>query len=112
MRLAYVYLPVTDLQEALAHYRDQLGFEEAWREGEGTAALQLPGTDVQLMLDADAAPDDPPGPFFLVDDVAALRAERPELVWRGEPIEIPGGSVGSFEGPSGTVTYVLDQTDG
>jgi hypothetical protein len=35
----------------LALYRDELGWEEAWREGDTTVSLKLPGTDVQLMLD-------------------------------------------------------------
>lgn len=43
--------PVTNLRAALALYRDRLGWQEAWREGEGTVALKLPGSDVQLMLD-------------------------------------------------------------
>lgn len=110
MKLAFMYLPVTDLKQALAHYRDELGFAEAWREGEETAALRLPGTDVELMLDQAAGPDDRPGPFFLVDSVADYRLEHPDLVWRGEPEAMPGGWVGSFAGPSGNITYVADQS--
>lgn len=111
MRLAFVYVPVTDLKKALAHYRDQLGFAEAWREGQDTAALRMPGTDVELMLDQGAGPKDRPGPFFLVDSVADYRSARPDLAWRGEPEAIPGGWVSSFAGPSGNVTYVADQSD-
>ncbi len=39
-----------------SYYRDELGWEEVWRKGESTVSLQLPGTDVQLILDA-AEPD-------------------------------------------------------
>jgi hypothetical protein len=37
-------------------YRDELGLDEAWREGDGTVAFELPGSSVRLMLDV--PPDD------------------------------------------------------
>ena len=57
MKLEFLYMPTRDLGAALALYRDGLGWQEAWREGESTVSLALPGTDVQLMLDV-AGPDD------------------------------------------------------
>ena len=51
MKLEFLYAPARDLQAALALYRDALGWEEAWREGESTVSLKLPGTEVLLMLD-------------------------------------------------------------
>jgi catechol 2,3-dioxygenase-like lactoylglutathione lyase family enzyme len=110
MKLEFVYMPTRDLKPALSLYRDRLGWEEAWREGETTVSLKLPGTDVQLMLDVQDA-DVPAGPIFVVDSVAAFTAQRPdELHLREEPGEIPGGFVASFEDPSGNVIYVLDQS--
>lgn len=110
MRLEFLYTPTRDLQAALALYRDRLGWEEAWREGEATVSLKLPGTDVQLMLD-ETNSEAAPGPMFVVDSVAEFNAERPsELRPREEPEEIPGGFIASFEDPSGNVIYVLDQS--
>ena len=108
MKLEFWYAPVGDLPAALALYRDQLGWKEAWREGESTVSLQLPGTEVQLML----AVDDqfPAGPIFVVDSVKGFRAGPGEgLDWRLAPFEIPGGSMGGFADPAGNVVYVLDQ---
>jgi predicted enzyme related to lactoylglutathione lyase len=110
MKLEFLYLPSRDLKAALSLYRDQLGWEEAWREGDATVSLRMPGTDVQLMLDERDA-EVPVGPMFLVDSVAEFDANRPgELLSRGAPEEIPGGFVASFEDPSGNVIYVLDQS--
>ena len=108
MKLEFWYAPVTDLSAALALYRDTLGWEEAWREGELTASLVLPGTDVQLMLDAHNAYV--PGPIFFVDRVADFQREhRDRLQWRYPPAAIPGGQLGGFADASGNVVYVMDQ---
>jgi catechol 2,3-dioxygenase-like lactoylglutathione lyase family enzyme len=56
MKLSYFYVSVPELQPALAFYRDELGLDEAWREGDGTVAFELPGSSVRLMLDV--PPDD------------------------------------------------------
>jgi catechol 2,3-dioxygenase-like lactoylglutathione lyase family enzyme len=114
MKLEFLYTPTTDLQESLALYRDELGWEEAWREGESTVSLQLPGTDVLLMLDrieGRQGQDNRPGPIFVVDSVARFTAERPAgLRPCGEPTEIPGGFMATYEDPSGNAIYVLDQS--
>jgi predicted enzyme related to lactoylglutathione lyase len=113
MKLQFMYLPTQDLGAALALYRDTLGFDEAWREGEQTVALAT-GTDVALMLDAGAPPGFGPGPIFITEDVKAFHAEHDggyELV--AEPFEIPGGFLSAFKDPAGNVVYVMDQsTDG
>jgi catechol 2,3-dioxygenase-like lactoylglutathione lyase family enzyme len=114
MKLEFLYMPTTDLQDSLALYRDGLGWEEAWREGESTVSLRLPGTDVLLMLDrieGEQGPDNRPGPIFVVDSVARFTAERPAgLRPRGEPSAIPGGFMATYEDPSGNPIYVLDQS--
>lgn len=111
MHLSLIYLPVKDLKAALALYRDTLGFEEAWREGEFTAGLRLPGTDVQLMLDQDSPADDKPGPFFAVDDVDAFYAERQgQLAFVAPPKDIPPGRYVAFDDPWGNRVHVLDMS--
>jgi catechol 2,3-dioxygenase-like lactoylglutathione lyase family enzyme len=109
MKLDFMYLPVPNMAEALAFYRDTLGLDEAWREGEATVALKLPGSELQLMLDE--ATSDRPGPVFAVDSVVAFHAARAgELKFVREPAEIPGGHWASFEDPAGNHVYLVDQS--
>ena len=112
MKLEFLYAPTRDLPAALALYRDELGWEEAWREGELTVSLKLPGTDVQLMLDATETEGGSAfGPIFVLDDVKRFFAERPAaLRANGEPDEIPGGFLATFQDPSGNTIYVMDQS--
>ena len=84
MKLEFWYAPVTDLSAALALYRDTLGWEEAWREGELTASLVLPGTEVQLMLDAHNAYV--PGADLHRRPGGRLRARA-----RGPAVAVPAG---------------------
>ena len=110
MKLEFWYAPVADLAPALALYRDRLGWEEAWREGDSTVSLQLPGTEVQLMLDR--GEKYVAGPIFTVDSVRDFRSRHDgSLRWRYEPVDIPGGLLGGFEDESGNVVYVMDQSD-
>jgi predicted enzyme related to lactoylglutathione lyase len=110
MKLEFLFAPTSDLKASLALFRDNLGFTEAWREGERTVALSMPGTDVQLMLD-DNMPDAPVGPVFVVDSVKAFHTSRPgglEVV--EEPSEIPGGFMATYQDPGGLTVYVMDQS--
>jgi predicted enzyme related to lactoylglutathione lyase len=110
MKFEFLYMPTRDLNAALALYRDQLGWQEAWREGDTTVSLNLPGTEVQLMVDQTEAAA-AGGPMFVVDSVAQFNAERPSgLRVRDEISEIPGGFMASFEDASGNVIYILDQS--
>lgn len=103
--LPFVYLPVSDIGRALQLYRDTLGLEEAWREGEGTVALSIPGVEVQLMLDQHEAG---PGPFFQVEDVDAFYAEHKDsLAFLSEPQDIPGGRQTTFTDPFGNQVHLL-----
>jgi predicted enzyme related to lactoylglutathione lyase len=109
MRLEFVYLPVPDLQPALALYRDQLGFDELWREGELTVGLGIPGSETAIMLDAAAVPDSGPGPVFAVESVEAwLDGRVLDVVM--PPMEIPGGRIMSFRDGGGNHVYVMDQS--
>ena len=110
MKLSYLYTPVKDLKEALAFYRDTLGLEEHWREGELTCGLTLPGTEVGLMLDQDTT-ETKAGPFFTVPDVRAFYEEKKgALLFQGEPSRIPPGWYAAFEDPAGNVIRVMDRT--
>jgi predicted enzyme related to lactoylglutathione lyase len=111
MKLEFLYAPTRDLQASLALYRDELGWEEAWREGDSTVSLKLPGSDVQLMLDATDGAEGAVGPIFVVDDVRRFHAGRPGgLRVTSEPQEIPGGYLATYADPSGNAIYVMDQS--
>jgi catechol 2,3-dioxygenase-like lactoylglutathione lyase family enzyme len=111
MKLEFLNLPTRDLQASLALYRDELGWEEAWREGDTTVSLKLPGSDVQLMLVAGDGAESAFGPLFVLDDARQFNAQRPRgLRVTGEPQEIPGGYLVTFEDPSGNTIYVMDQS--
>ena len=111
MNLAFVYMPVKDLKAALALYRDTLGFEEAWREGDSACGLTLPGTEVQLMIDQDTPLNDKPGPFFAVDSVDEYYAANQEkLAFNAPPKDIPPGRYVSFDDPWGNRVHVLDMS--
>ena len=110
MKLEFLLVPTSNLSASLAFYRDGLGCTEVWREGDATVALTMPGTDAQLMLDAND-PDAPIGPLFVVDSVEAFHAARAEsLTVVGEPSEIPGGFLATYQEPGGATIYVMDQS--
>jgi len=85
MRFTYLYHPVSDLKEAVAFYRDVVGWDEAWRMGDDTAAMQIPGSEVLLMLDVTPDVDAGPSGFFEVDDVDEFWQSLPESVTRITP---------------------------
>ena len=110
MKLEFLFVPTSDLNASVGVYRDGLGFTELWREGDMTVALTLPGSDVQLMLDAND-PDAAVGPLFVVDSVVAFHAARPETLGvLEEPAEIPGGLLATYQDPGGATVYVMDQS--
>jgi catechol 2,3-dioxygenase-like lactoylglutathione lyase family enzyme len=109
-KVEFFYLPVDDLGRALRLYRDTLGWPEAWREGDTTASLKMPGEQVQLMLDQSNGPYRP-GPIILVDDVRAwVRQHSDVLDFYLLPDEIPGGYWAAFDDGLGNATYILDQS--
>ena len=109
MRLEFIYLPVPDLDGALALYRDQLGFDELWREGSTTVGLAIAGSETALMVDADPMPGSAPGPIFSVDRVDDWLAGHELDVVTG-PFDIPGGRIASFRDAAGNQVYVMDQS--
>ena len=108
MKLTFLYQPVEDLSAAVAFHRDVLGFDEAWREADGTVAFWLPGRQVQLMLSGDRQP---PGPMFLVDDLDGWVRDHPAAEVTVPRYPIPGGAVAGFAAPGAHTFYVFDQPD-
>ncbi|WP_409296537.1 VOC family protein [Peribacillus sp. SCS-26] len=110
MKLVFLSHPVKNLKESLAFYRETLGFEEAWREGEHTAALYMPGTDVRLLLENDE-PDTEAGGVFLVDSVDRFHEEKNrsmEVV--KAPVDIPPGRFAIYRDNSGNYIRIIDFT--
>jgi catechol 2,3-dioxygenase-like lactoylglutathione lyase family enzyme len=105
MKLTFLYAPTTDLAAALTFYRDTLGLEEAWREGDETVVFALPDSDVQLMVSVDA--EGAAAPIYLVDDVRAFLSSHPAI--DAEPMDIPDGTMATFTDPAGNPISVLDQ---
>lgn len=105
MKLAYLYLPVSDVDAAVAFHLDQLGLEEAWREDDGTVAVWLPDRSAQIMIGSDELPA---GPMYEVDDVDAWVADHAGIEIEVERFEIPGGAVVGLSGPAEHVFYVFD----
>jgi catechol 2,3-dioxygenase-like lactoylglutathione lyase family enzyme len=105
MKLVFLYHPVKDLKAALAFYRDVLGWDEAWREGDATIAMSIPDSDVQVMLDAsdDAASAAASG-FYEVDDVDAFyESHRNDVEFVEPPHDLPPIRYASFTDPSGNL---------
>lgn len=92
----------------MAFHRDELGFEEAWREADDTVAFWLPGRVAQIML---STTEQPAGPMCLVENVDAWTREHPDVVMCVEKFDIPGGSVAGFAAPGDNMFYVFDQPD-
>jgi catechol 2,3-dioxygenase-like lactoylglutathione lyase family enzyme len=110
MKLEFCYLPTTDLAASLRLYRDTLGFDELWREGEQTVGLAIPGNEAALMIDGAGLDGWGPGPIFGVESVTDFRAEHAELDVVTEPYEIPGGYLMAARDPCGNMLYVMDQS--
>ncbi len=75
----FIYVPVQDLAPALALYRDTLGLDELWREGDLTVGLGIPGNEAPLMVDAQDTNAIASGLTRLLSDEALRRT----LVERG-----------------------------
>lgn len=112
MILTFMYHPVTDLETAVAFHRDVLGLDEAWREGADTVAFDLPGTGVQLMLDASGSSAAGPGGFYRVDDVDAFHeAHGDSVTWVELPVDQPPIRCAAFVDPAGTLMRIFHELD-
>lgn len=108
MKLVFLYHPVKNIKESVTFYRENLGFEETWREGNHTVALKLPNTDIQLMIEDD---EDglSAGGVFLVDSVDEFFEEnKNKLHFVKEPIDIPPGRYAIYEDNSSIPIRIID----
>ena len=106
-----VSLPVRDLAEALAFYRDRLGHELVWRTP-SAVGLRLPESDAELVLHTDAGR--PPAAELLVaavpDAVALFERAGGSLVVG--PFEIQIGRCAVVTDPWGNPLVLLDMSKG
>ncbi|MCA1066228.1 VOC family protein [Rossellomorea sp. AcN35-11] len=110
MKLAFLCHPVKDLKKSYHYYSNTLGFEEAWREGDHTIALKLPGTDVQLMIENDE-PDLGAGGIFIVNSVDDYYAKHKEkLHFIKPPCDIPPGRYAIFQDDGENVIRIIDMS--
>lgn len=116
MKLTFLYHPVDDVARAVAFYRDVLAWDEAWRMGDDTAAMQIPGSDVTVMLSIDPDPQAAASGFFEVDDVDAFHAaHRDRIEFVDAPQDLPPIRYASFRDPDGNLLRLyhnLPETDG
>ena len=109
-KMTFVYVPVRDMKKALAFYRDQLGFDEAWREGNLTVIFKLPGTETELMLDQYEA-EATPGPMFIISSVDEFyAAQQGKLDFVNKPVDIPPGRMVTVRDPFGNMLYFVDMS--
>ena len=112
MKLQFLYHPVKDLEQTVAFYRDVLGWDESWRMGDVTAAMQIPNSDVTVMLDA---VEDPAGPsaFLEVEDVDSFYDANKHLIeFEGEPQDVPPIRCVQFRDPGGNLLRVFSSPEG
>jgi catechol 2,3-dioxygenase-like lactoylglutathione lyase family enzyme len=105
-----VRIPVPDLDQGLAFYRDRLGHDLLWRS-ETAAGLRLPDGDSELVLQTR---DPDPEVDFLVDSVDEAAAD---LVGAGatalvEPFDIPVGRAAVLVDPFGNPLTIVDLSKG
>lgn len=111
MKLAFLHHPVKNIKESLTFYRETLGFEEAWREGDHTVVLRLPGTEVQLMLEDDEF-DFGAGGIFVVDSVNDFYEENEDkLNFVKMPCDIPPGRYAIYKDVSGNTIRIIDMSN-
>jgi len=114
MELTYLYHPVKDIAKAVAFYRDVLGWDEAWRMGDDTAAMQIPNSAVMVMLAIDADPSARSSGFFGIDDLDAFyRDNRDRIEFIEEPQDLPPIRYASFRDPDNNLIrlYTDKSTD-
>jgi catechol 2,3-dioxygenase-like lactoylglutathione lyase family enzyme len=106
---SFIIMPVHNMKNALAFYRDQLGLIEAWREGEGTVAFKLPNTDVQLLVSlVEEGSPLTAGPGFTLSSADEFyAAHQGKLDFLGAPVDIPPGRLVIAKDPAGNTLQFL-----
>lgn len=104
-----VTVRVPDLESGLAFYRDHLGHDLKWTNGQ-QAGLRLPETDAEIVLTTEHRYE----PNWLVDDVRATA----QLMALGggsvvvEPFDIPVGRVAVAADPFGNPLVLIELSKG
>ena len=106
-----VTVPVPDLEQGMAFYRDALGHQLLWRnEAAGQAGLRTPGSGTEIVLTTRRSyePDWKVASADLAAEVFGANGGR-VLV---EPMDIPIGRLAIVEDPFGNRLVLLDSTKG
>jgi catechol 2,3-dioxygenase-like lactoylglutathione lyase family enzyme len=112
MKLVFLYHPVKDVKEAVAFYRDVLGWDEAWRMGDATVAMQIPGSEVQVMLDVSDDPGLGASGFYEVDDVDRFyETHRDQTTFVEPPRDLEPIRCASFTDPAGNLFRVFHELE-
>jgi predicted enzyme related to lactoylglutathione lyase len=111
MKLVFHSQPVKEMKKAVFFYRDVLGMEEAWREGDHTVAFKT-NSDTQILLEDDVEEHSyGPGSVFLVDSVDEYYQENnASLNFVKEPSDIPPGRYAIFSDDSGNPIRLIDMS--
>jgi catechol 2,3-dioxygenase-like lactoylglutathione lyase family enzyme len=111
MKLIFHSQPVKEMKKAVSFYRDVLGMEEAWREGDHTVAFKT-NSDTQILLEDDVEEHSyGPGSVFLVDSVDEFYQENnTSLNFVKEPSDIPPGRYAIFSDDSGNPIRIIDMS--
>jgi lactoylglutathione lyase len=105
-----IELPVPNLDEALAFYRDRLGHELVWRN-ERSAGLRLPDADAEIVLHTDERGQEIDFKVESADAAAARFAEAGGTVLV-PPFEIQIGRCVVVADPWGNRLVLLDISKG
>jgi catechol 2,3-dioxygenase-like lactoylglutathione lyase family enzyme len=107
---------VSDLEQSLRFYIDQLGFEERWRHEDAGKLLvaQVDRRGCELILSSQEPEKTGRGRMFISLDVDALHAVRAELEGRGVAVENGrwGYSLMVVHDPDGNELYFPYPADG
>ena len=107
--LRFLYQPVSDLERAARLYIDQFGFVEAWRDGDLSVGLHMPGEASQVMLSTSGKPA---GPMYLVECLDRWIKDQPDAEVAVERDAAGRGEVVGFKDLDGNVFYIFDQPSG
>jgi predicted enzyme related to lactoylglutathione lyase len=106
-----VTIPVPDLDQGLAFYRDVLGHQLIWRnEATGQAALRTPESATEIVLTTRQSYE-PDWKVASADAAAQVFGANGGRVLV-EPMDIPIGRLAIVEDPFGNTLVLLDSTKG
>lgn len=108
MKFQYLCHPVNDMEKTIQFYHDVLGCKEAWRVNDQIVGLEIPGSDVQIVLDEEDY-SLPAGGQFVLDSVDSFFEKyKDQVKFIKEPMDIPPGRLAAFEDPSGNIIRIMD----